>query len=446
MEEKRKTENGHEITTHLLNKMPVGPYEFAVRWFMNGLITGDFSYFERDMDKNAQTLLYGMDSIHGRAAAIEYWEGWRKRWVENGKVTLLEEAISNYNSLPCLVIQKHMLVMFEFKDGKTIRTLSVMLHTGSRYSDTNMLNYRLDYDSIKPYLSTLKDTVDENGKPIELANRVPCMWCDIESHELNWYSIRIPGWNYNAWSLGQVSVCPKCGRVIEFEETKSITSDEERDVVNIKSKYSDEVNEYAEYARSLFSKERIENLDQNNIDSFTRHIESKLTALKIDEGWILKTTLPNTSKDDDVSHLVFVNEEGFASDSIRSHCTIEKTGMGAWQLYLMQRVFTVLPTLGHGGYSKRDYIFKETDIDNIIPLKYHDLSKLKEEGKLVPSVEIIANDDNLFAVLVHCCYWSDWEGLVRESVSYLTNPNKEHVEFERVTEEVLFQFHCGIYI
>ena len=67
MEEKRKTENGHEITTHLLNKMPVGPYEFAVRWFMNGLITGDFSYFERDMDKNAQTLLYGMDSIHGRA-------------------------------------------------------------------------------------------------------------------------------------------------------------------------------------------------------------------------------------------------------------------------------------------------------------------------------------------------------------------------------------------
>lgn len=444
MEEKRKTENGHEVTTHLLNRIPVGPYEFAVRWFMNGLVTGDFSYFERDMDKNAQASFYGMDSIYGRTAVIEYWENWSQRWVESGKVTVLEEAISNYNSLPCLIVEEQMIVMFEFKDGKTVRTISLPMHLGSEYSDTNMLNYRLDYNRIKPYLSLLKDTVDENGKPIELVNRMPCMWCDIESHELNWYSIRIPGWYYNEWSLGQVSICPKCGRVIEFCETKNFTSGEERNEANIKTNYSNGVNEYAEYAMSLFSKDRIESLDQNNIDSFIRHIESKLTDLKIDEGWLLKLSLPDKSKDDDVSHLKVINEEGLESENIRLHCKIATTAMGAWQLYLIQRLFTVLPTWGHGGYAQRNYIFKESDIEAIIPLKYHDLSKLKEEGKLEPSVEIVVTD-NLFAVIIYCCYWNDWRGLVREKVSYLTQPNKAHIKDEIVNEEVLFQFHCGIY-
>lgn len=445
MKEIRKTENGIEIEVHLLSQLPASPYEFAVRRFMEGLITGDFSYFERDSDINLQCFRYGREMLQGRPAVIGYWEEWNKKIAESGKIKIIEEVESRYCSRPCLLVQHSMVIMFEIKDEKTTRIVATPTYLGARFSDTNMLNYPFEYNKIMPFLKLLEGFIDDEGKPIVLKNRVPCLKCNLESSDLTWYNIQIPAWAPNKWSQGQVSVCPRCGRVIEFEETKSITSDEERDVVNIKSKYSDEVNEYAEYAMSLFSKDRIGSLDQNNIDSFIRHIESKLTDLKIDEGWLLKLSLPDKSKDDDVSHLKVINEEGLETENIRLHCKIATTAMGAWQLYLIQRLFTILPTWGHGGCAQRNYIFKESDVEAIIPLKYHDLSKLKEEGKLEPSVEIVVTD-NLFAVIMYCCYWNDWRGLVREKVSYLTQPNKAHIKDEIVNEEVLFQFHCGIYI
>lgn len=447
MEEKRKTEIGTEVTTILLNKMPLTPYEFAVRHFMDGLITGDFSYFERDIDKDAKTFIYEREPICGRAEVIKYWENWHYRFVITKQVNYFEEVYSNYNSLPCLLIQDEWLFMFKLKDEKTVGIFSLPLNIGSRYSDTNMLNFRLDFDAIKPYLSPLNYNIDENGELISLENRVPCMWCDLESSKLTWFGAKMPdwGWSSNRWSLGQVSVCPKCGRVIEFCATTSATTDEEWSVPKEHSKCLDETNVYSEYAMDLYSKNIIDNLNNDTVDDFMRHIVSKMTDMKVDEGWRLKLFLADRNKGDDNSWLRVVDEDGLVSGNIRLHSTIEKTDMGAWQLYLLQRLYTVLPACGHGGYARRHYIFKETDIDSIVPLRHHDLSTLREEGKLLPSVKITVNDDKLFAVIVNCCYWNDWKGLVRESVSYLTSTNKVHNRDERITEEVLLRFHCGIY-
>jgi hypothetical protein len=447
MKEIRKTEIGTEVTTILLNRIPVGPYEFAVRHFMDGLITGDFSYFERDMDKDAKTFIYGKEPICGRAKVIEYWESWHNRYVTSKQVNYFEEVYSDYNSLPCLLIQNEWLFMFKLKDEKTVGVLSLPLTIGSRYSDTNMLNFRLDFDAIKSYLSPLNYNIDENGELISLENRMPCMWCDLESSKLTWYGAKMPAWSWgsNRWSLGQVSVCPKCGRVIEFCATTSETTDKEWNVSDEQSNCHNERNIYSDYAMDLCPKIMIDNLNEETVCDFMRHIESKLTDIKVDEGWHLKLFLADRNKGDDNSWLRVVDEDGLVSGNIRLHSTIEKTGMGPWQLYLLQRLYTVLPACGHGGYARRHYILKESDIDSIVPLRHHDLSSLREEGKLMPSVDITVNDDKLFAVIVNCCYWNDWKGLVRESVSYLTSTNKVHNKNERITERVLLRFHCGIY-
>lgn len=94
---------------------------------------------------------------------------------------------------------------------------------------------------------------------------------------------------------------------------------------------------------------------------------------------------------------------------------VEPSDMGMWQTYLLMSTIHVMPYYWHGGYYKRVFIFSPSDLKRISELKGKDLSHIKEED-LQPDVKFNVWLDNEYMGMVSCTYWSEWEGLVRETV------------------------------
>ena len=113
--------------------------------------------------------------------------------------------------------------------------------------------------------------------------------------------------------------------------------------------------------------------------------------------------------------------------------------MGAWNAYLLDRAYTLLPTVWHGGYVVRSYIMTEKDLNNLFDGQGIVLPQ-KRIDALPPHVRKGASDDEY---IVECCYWNDWEGLVREKVKVLFAGNQIR-SIEDAGSEIWFEYDCGI--
>ena len=144
----------------------------------------------------------------------------------------------------------------------------------------------------------------------------------------------------------------------------------------------------------------------------------------------------------------FYIDTGHSKRTLKKRLLIEKVGatcskMSAWQIYLLTTASTVLPAFWHGNYRNRQYVFSKSDISNL--LGYYrenifskvDVSNIADD--ILPRVELIGN-----MAKVRCCYWNDWEGLVRETVSINFNDRKNIRINEEIESEVLYEYNCGI--
>ena len=301
----------------------------------------------------------------------------------------------------------------------------------------------------------MEESVDKDGNPMPLTDRIPCLHYGVESQDLRWYSIRIPEWFYKNWTLGQVSVCPHCGQVVEYKEVKTEESDDEKDVPVEGSKYSDKGNAFSEYAKKMYSEDCVSFLENAMDDevvpelrevvrkAFADNLIPQPSEIKVEEGYRFEVTMPSNEGSGDITHIRIVDEEGNATEDLTEHLVVNATEMGAWQLYLLENYYTVLPTVWHGGYNRCEYIFKESDVDDIMPLKYHDLTALIKQEKLLPFVEVGKEDEDSYVAFVDCTYWNNWKGLARERVTYKIKAGS--VVSKTRDEEILFQFHCGMW-
>ena len=256
-----------------------------------------------------------------------------------------------------------------------------------------------------------------------------------------------------------VSVCPNCGRVVEFKEGGTISpldSQEEPLVFPVvNSDYSEQGNFYTDCAERLYSKEIIHQLDEVTYfanaetkraleNEYVEHLMSLLTDIEVDDGWKFELTLPSPETKDcgDITHLRIVSQNGEVTNEITDHLLVKPTTMGAWQLYLLKNMQSVLPVYWHGGYESRTYVLKESDIDEITPLKFHDLTELVNQNMVLPSVQLVSESEKGCEMTVSCCYWSEWKGLVRERVTYsFENGCLIREDNEQI---VLFSYDCGI--
>lgn len=455
MKKEEEPQDEKKYSAKMEENLPNDIYTQASKTMMDALIFGTFDDFENMLDDAVDTILYRSRTIRGKAEVLAYWWGWRKRYVLTKDVTHLEVVLSRYYSHACLKVENNQLVMFQIKEGKVARILSGPMRLTSLYSDDNMLNYPLEYERIKRFLAPLVEAVDKDGKPMLLTDRIPCLHCGVESQDLTWYTIRRPDWFYKNWKFGLVSVCPQCGRVVEYKEVKTEESDDEKNLSIEGSTYSDKGNAFSEYAEKMYSEDCasfLENALDDEVVPELREVVRKAFAdnlipqpseIKVEEGYRFEITLPSNEGSGDITHIRIVDEEGNATETLTEHLVVNATEMGAWQLYLLENYYTVLPTVWHGGYNRREFIFRESDIDDIIPLKFHDLSELQAQDKLMPCVTVGNDEAEGHSLVVHCCYWNQWEGLVRQCVEY--NIENGRVVSKNGSKEVLYQYHCGMW-
>ncbi len=127
-----------------------------------------------------------------------------------------------------------------------------------------------------------------------------------------------------------------------------------------------------------------------------------------------------------------------------------------WRTYLLGKAKTQLPANWHGAYNKATLIFEASDMESIQPMDRvidHNVhhSEMPAEvfanrdWRVIASIEelqpkVITLDESTYQVV--CCYWNDWEGLVRETTTYITVGRLIYTEDSK--KEVLYPYHCGV--
>lgn len=447
---KKKTDPKEEkrFSSRIEENLPDDLYTVASTTMMDALIFGIFDNFENMLADDVGAVMYQYKTFHGKADVHAYWWDWRKRFVLTKEVTNFEVVLSRYYSHACVKVESNQVIMFQIKDGKIAMIASVPLNLSSKYADDNMLNYPLSYESIKRFLSPLENRVDEEGRPVQVTDRVPCLHCGVGSHDLNWYQSLMPNGLFK-WHYGQVAVCPICGRVVEYKEVDRSNMDtSDYDYDQLEPNYPYNPNAFSEVGNKLYNKEMIRTLDNTDCEPFMSYLVSQLSQLKDvepEQGYSLGIRLFGMDNDSVTSHLVIKDAYGNESTDLLEHLVVKPTEMAAWVVYLLDNYSSMLPTIDHGYYNERAYFFSESAIDiSMIPLIFHDFSELRDQQLLLPSVTIVKQDDISCVVEVCCCYWHYWKGLVGDKVTYSIYNGKVMKKEEEPM--ALFYYDCGIFM
>lgn len=179
------------------------------------ILSGDFDKFSSFLNEDAEVVIYDDRTISGKANVIDYWNGWRERWVIIDKVSKFEVKHSNYYFRSCLILET-MVVLFYFTDNMISKMAIVRSHiSGGVYThhDDLINDYPFKLNYIKKYIVQCNEA-EENEKPSVKKHRLPCFSCGNSSETLDWYNsdilIGLHGY------LGEVSICHKCGKVVEY--------------------------------------------------------------------------------------------------------------------------------------------------------------------------------------------------------------------------------------
>ena len=185
---------------------------FAVD-FAKALIGGDFGVIEKSLSEHVETILYQNRTISGKNQTLDYWKVWREKYIVTKKLSQFEVKHSNYYSHACLLIRP-MLVMLYFEEGRVQKILLINRYLNPNIGYHNdMLDLPFSYEKIKLNLSPLREP-NEILEAVVKENRIPCMCCGESSENLEWYNSEFKS-GIHGYS-GQVSVCPHCGKVVEY--------------------------------------------------------------------------------------------------------------------------------------------------------------------------------------------------------------------------------------
>ena len=143
----------------------------------------------------------------------------------------------------------------------------------------------------------------------------------------------------------------------------------------------------------------------------------------------------------DESKLLIKLPNGETDENIFKHLIVEQSPMGAWQAYLLHKLWHVLPLFWHANYSARNYIFSKEDVNSIHPFRKEDKAGIiKQIAGFDFKPEVRQKDNKLY---VSCCFFSNFKGLIREYYELTFNGNKV-TEITNFANKVLYEYDCGI--
>ena len=164
---------------------------------------------------------------------------------------------------------------------------------------------------------------------------------------------------------------------------------------------------------------------------------AKLIVEECDEG---------TSDIGDKSTLFIKLPNGETDENIFKHLIVEQSAMGAWQAYLLYKLWHVLPLFWHANYDARDYIFSKDDVNSISTFTFSE--DKRERNAIIALIsgfdftpEVRESNGKYF---VSSCYWSNFGGLIREYLELTIDGNKIADTFQ-FDSKTLYEYNCGIY-
>ena len=420
-------------------------YKLASMSLGEALYSGVFDVFKTFLADDVSTVIYGKKTIFGITNVIEYWKIWREKYVVTNEVHSCQVRICHYYSKACLYLDQ-MIVLFYFGEDKINKMLLMPRFTNPAVEMYDTMEYPFSYEKIKAGLTILNDT-DYNS--IVKENRIPCLHCGIESEKLDWYTINTNNGIHSY--CGYITICPHCGKVIEYYPENIIMrydkplfskeapqqTDKSRELSATHNKYSDCAISFHDFLNNHISRK-----------TDTRYVDEELLkykSVRMKDGYCLGIHIACETDSSEEKSYFFAHKEGEDEhQDISNYISANVSAMGAWQVYLLETAPTVMPSFWHESHIKRTFILKDTDLKKTHIPSHLDLSELTVQNLLFPSVIETAYSDGSIAAEVYCCYWNDWKGLVREHAHITIEANGSVSFCYKDDNIVLYEYNCGI--
>lgn len=128
-------------------------------------------------------------------------------------------------------------------------------------------------------------------------------------------------------------------------------------------------------------------------------------------------------------------------DQLWDYILVEDSLPGVWQAYLLHRIEHSLPLWGHARYDSRSYLYAAGDEKWITPFQEQDKDFIQSNIRSFNIEPLVLEIDGSY--YVSCCFWSDFEGLIRETLEVSISENR--ASFNEVDQKCLFEYSCGVH-
>ena len=187
-------------------------YVVASKALGEALLKGNFGKFETLLSDDVELILYENNTIVGRTEVIEYWKGWREKYVATKKVLEFEVVFSGNIARACLKL-KSMVAMFRMVNGKINMMLFSprVLDSFVGFSKDDLLALPMDLKYAEKHFTEIHVSED---MPFTKDNRIPCLSCGSHAEKLEWHGFLFNRGNHGY--TGKISICPQCHRIVEL--------------------------------------------------------------------------------------------------------------------------------------------------------------------------------------------------------------------------------------
>lgn len=142
------------------------------------------------------------------------------------------------------------------------------------------------------------------------------------------------------------------------------------------------------------------------------------------------------------SRLFVETSEGICDSKIWDYIKAEDTIFGAWQAYLLYKLWHILPLFWHANYYSRTYLYANGDEVSIVPMINEHTAHIRSVAEsLFVNPDVIKGENAKY--YVSCCYWSDFEGLIKETTE-VSISNENLVNFKDISKITLYKYECKI--
>ena len=183
----------------------------------------------------------------------------------------------------------------------------------------------------------------------------------------------------------------------------------------------------------------VDKIKEKDYDSFMQYLDH----LSLPKGASLLVEECRNEGSGDISKLFVETPEGTYDLKIWDYIKAERSIDGAWDAYFLSKVWHILPLWWHANYDRRIYMYSDGDANSIHLSHENDAERnlIKKSIKpLISDPTVVKSDDRFY---VQCCYWTDFGGLIRETVE-VSISTEGKVSFKDIQQETLYRYECGI--